>query len=93
MGEYGQPNIDIEEGWIEIEHDLMTETMSINQIAATIVSEFPGAAAIEHTENPRVEMDDHYYSVVHTVLGRPRAHAEAALHDPDRPSVRRRRAL
>jgi UDP-sulfoquinovose synthase len=46
----------------------MTETMSINQIAETIVSEFPGAATIEHTENPRVEIYDHYYKVVHTAL-------------------------
>jgi UDP-sulfoquinovose synthase len=46
----------------------MTETMSINQIAETIVSEYPGAATIEHTENPRVEMYDHYYKVVHTAL-------------------------
>ncbi len=46
----------------------MTETMSVNRIAETIVSEFPGAATIEHTENPRVEMYDHYYKVVHTAL-------------------------
>src|SRR5450755_167591 len=46
----------------------MTETMSINQIAETIAKEFPGAATIEHTENPRVEMYDHYYKVVHSAL-------------------------
>jgi UDP-sulfoquinovose synthase len=46
----------------------MTETMSINQIAETIVNEFPGAATIEHTENPRVEKYDHHYNVVHTAL-------------------------
>jgi UDP-sulfoquinovose synthase len=46
----------------------MTETMSINEIAETIVNEFPGAAMIEHTENPRVEKYDHYYKVVHTAL-------------------------
>jgi UDP-sulfoquinovose synthase len=46
----------------------MTETMSINEIAETIVNEFPGTATIEHTENPRVEIYDHYYKVVHTAL-------------------------
>jgi UDP-sulfoquinovose synthase len=46
----------------------MTETMSVNRIAETIVSEFPGAATIEHTDNPRVEIYDHYYKVVHTAL-------------------------
>jgi UDP-sulfoquinovose synthase len=46
----------------------MTESMSINQIAETIANEFPGEAAIEHVENPRVETYDHYYHVVHTAL-------------------------
>ncbi|MDQ6698239.1 MAG: NAD-dependent epimerase/dehydratase family protein [Actinomycetota bacterium] len=46
----------------------MTESMSINQIAETITNEFPGEATIEHTENPRVEIYDHYYNVVHTAL-------------------------
>ena len=46
----------------------MTETMSINQIAETIAEEFPGEVTIEHVENPRVEIYDHYYNVVHTAL-------------------------
>jgi UDP-sulfoquinovose synthase len=46
----------------------MTESMSINQIAETIANEFPGEAVIEHVENPRVEIYDHYYNVVHTAL-------------------------
>jgi UDP-sulfoquinovose synthase len=46
----------------------MTETLSINQIAETIANEFPGEATIEHVENPRVEIYDHYYNVVHTAL-------------------------
>jgi UDP-sulfoquinovose synthase len=46
----------------------MTETMSINQIAETIANEFPGDAKIDHVENPRVEIYDHYYNVVHTAL-------------------------
>ena len=46
----------------------MTESMSIAQIAETVANEYPGEAAIEHVENPRVEMYDHYYNVVHTAL-------------------------
>ncbi len=52
----------------------MTETMSINEIAETISREFPswpgasGEATIEHVENPRVEIYDHYYKVVHSAL-------------------------
>ena len=46
----------------------MTESMSINQIAETIREQFPGDCAIEHVDNPRVEIYDHYYNVVHTAL-------------------------
>ncbi len=46
----------------------MTESLSINQIAETIANEFTGEVAIEHVENPRVEIYDHYYNVVHTAL-------------------------
>src|SRR5438270_4130893 len=46
----------------------MTETFSLNQLAETIAGEFPGEVTIEHTENPRVEIYDHYYKVVHTAL-------------------------
>jgi UDP-sulfoquinovose synthase len=46
----------------------MTESLSINQIAQTIADEFPGEVTIEHVENPRVEIYDHYYNVVHTAL-------------------------
>ena len=46
----------------------MTESLSINQIAETIANEYPGEVSIEHTENPRVEIYDHYYNVVHTAL-------------------------
>ena len=46
----------------------MTESMSIKEIAETIASEFPGEATIEHVDNPRVELYDHYYNVTHTAL-------------------------
>ena len=42
--------------------------MSINEIAETIAREFPGEATIEHVDNPRVELYDHYYNVIHTAL-------------------------
>ncbi len=46
----------------------MTESFSINQIAETIAAEYPEDLTIEHVENPRVEIYDHYYNVVHTAL-------------------------
>ncbi|HEY6473487.1 MAG TPA: NAD-dependent epimerase/dehydratase family protein, partial [Acidimicrobiales bacterium] len=46
----------------------MTESMSIKEIAETIAREFPGEASIEHVDNPRVELYDHYYNVTHTAL-------------------------
>jgi len=46
----------------------MTESLSIRQIAETIAAEYPGEARIEHVENPRVELYDHYYNVKHTAL-------------------------
>jgi UDP-sulfoquinovose synthase len=53
----------------------MTESMSIRQIADTIAEEYPkwsgangGGIKIEHVENPRVELYDHYYNVKHTAL-------------------------
>jgi UDP-sulfoquinovose synthase len=46
----------------------MTESMSIKEIAETIAREYPGEATIEHVDNPRVELYDHYYNVTHTAL-------------------------
>jgi UDP-sulfoquinovose synthase len=46
----------------------MTESLSINEIAQTIADQYPCEVTIEHVENPRVEIYDHYYSVVHTAL-------------------------
>ena len=46
----------------------MTETFSLNQLAETIKSCLPGEVTVEYVENPRVEMYDHYYKVVHTAL-------------------------
>ena len=46
----------------------MTESLSINQIARDDRDEYPGEVTIEHVDNPRVEIYDHYYNVVHTAL-------------------------
>ncbi len=46
----------------------MTETLSVHQIAETIKSEYPGEATIVHVENPRVELEGHYYNVTHSRL-------------------------
>ncbi len=46
----------------------MTESLSVLQIAETIKSEYPGEATIEHVDNPRVELEGHYYNVKHSRL-------------------------
>jgi UDP-sulfoquinovose synthase len=46
----------------------LTESMSITQIAETIASASPDAVTIEHLENPRVELENHHYNVVHKGL-------------------------
>jgi UDP-sulfoquinovose synthase len=52
----------------------MTEALSIKQIAETVAAEYPnwpsaqGEVKIDHVENPRVELEDHYYNVKHTAL-------------------------
>jgi UDP-sulfoquinovose synthase len=46
----------------------MTEQMSVLQIAETIAKEFPGEAVVQHVENPRVELENHYYNAKHTAL-------------------------
>jgi UDP-sulfoquinovose synthase len=45
-----------------------TETMSLTEMAKTVTNSFPGASSIVHLENPRVEIEDHHFSVVHTAL-------------------------
>ena len=46
----------------------ITEFMSLQQIADTIAKASPDAVTIEHVENPRVELENHHYNVVHTGL-------------------------
>jgi UDP-sulfoquinovose synthase len=46
----------------------MTESKSVRQIAETVAANFPGEATIEHVDNPRVELEGHYYNVTHSRL-------------------------
>ena len=75
----------------------MTETMSINELAETVAREYPnggpGEVTIEHVDNPRVEIYDHYYNVVHTALESLGLKPTLLSTNADRPPVRRRRAL
>jgi UDP-sulfoquinovose synthase len=46
----------------------MTESYSVAQIAEKVAECFPGPVQVEHLENPRVELAEHYYNVKHTGL-------------------------
>ena len=46
----------------------ITEFMSLQQIAETIVKASPDAVTVEYVDNPRVELENHHYNVVHTGL-------------------------
>jgi len=45
-----------------------TESLSVRQIARTIADEYPGECTIEEVENPRVELENHYYNPKHSAL-------------------------
>jgi UDP-sulfoquinovose synthase len=63
----------------------MTETFSLNELADTVKQAYDGEVTIEHVENPRVEIYDHYYNVVHTALPglglKPTLLAESLIED------------
>ena len=46
----------------------ITEFMSLKQIADTIVNASPDTVKVEYVTNPRVELENHHYNVVHTGL-------------------------
>jgi UDP-sulfoquinovose synthase len=46
----------------------MTESMSVKEIAETVQAASPEDVTIEHLDNPRVELPEHYYNVKHTKL-------------------------
>ena len=45
-----------------------TEQMSVRQIAETVAAAYPGECRVEHVDNPRVELEEHYYRAAHTGL-------------------------
>jgi UDP-sulfoquinovose synthase len=45
-----------------------TESFSVNEMAAMVADEFAGDAVIDHSPDPRVEKEDHYYRAAHTKL-------------------------
>lgn len=46
----------------------MTESMSVDDIAQTVARSYPGEVTINYLDNPRVELEGHYYNVTHTAL-------------------------
>jgi UDP-sulfoquinovose synthase len=46
----------------------MTQSLSVEQIAKTVAAAYCGQAEVEYLDNPRVELEDHYYNAVHTSL-------------------------
>jgi UDP-sulfoquinovose synthase len=46
----------------------MTQSLSVGAIAKTIAEAYPGQAEVECIENPRVELEHHYYNAIHTSL-------------------------
>jgi UDP-sulfoquinovose synthase len=45
-----------------------TEQFSVLELAETVAKAYPGEVSIEHTANPRVEAEQHYYNAKHTKL-------------------------
>ncbi len=45
-----------------------TEQMSVRRIAETVAAAWPGGCHIEQVDNPRVELESHYYRAAHTGL-------------------------
>jgi UDP-sulfoquinovose synthase len=45
-----------------------TESFSVLEMAELVAAEFSGTAVIEHTPDPRVEKEEHYYRAAHTKL-------------------------
>ncbi|WP_019811897.1 NAD-dependent epimerase/dehydratase family protein [Saccharomonospora halophila] len=46
----------------------MTESYSVKQVAELVAETFPGPVQIDYLENPRWELEEHYYNVKHTGL-------------------------
>ncbi|HET9690387.1 MAG TPA: NAD-dependent epimerase/dehydratase family protein [Acidimicrobiales bacterium] len=45
-----------------------TESLSVNDVAERVRAAYPGPCTIERLDNPRVELESHYYRAAHTRL-------------------------
>jgi UDP-sulfoquinovose synthase len=45
-----------------------TESFSLSEMAKVVADSYPGSVSIENVENPRVEIENHYYNFTHTAL-------------------------
>ena len=45
-----------------------TEQFSLEEMAKVVQNSFPGQVDIEYVDNPRVELENHYYNFTHTAL-------------------------
>jgi UDP-sulfoquinovose synthase len=45
-----------------------TEQFSLDELAKLVANSYPGGAEVEHIDNPRVELENHYYNFTHTAL-------------------------
>ena len=45
-----------------------TEQFSLEELAKLVANSFPGGVEVEHLDNPRVEVENHYYNFVHSAL-------------------------
>ncbi|HET9070835.1 MAG TPA: NAD-dependent epimerase/dehydratase family protein [Acidimicrobiales bacterium] len=45
-----------------------TESFSVLELAEAVKKAYPGEVSVEHTANPRVEAEQHYYNAKHTKL-------------------------
>ena len=45
-----------------------TEQFSLDELAKVVANSYPGGVEVEHIDNPRVEVENHYYNFTHTAL-------------------------
>ena len=45
-----------------------TEQFSLDELAKVVANSYPGGVEVEHIDNPRVELENHYYQFTHTAL-------------------------
>jgi UDP-sulfoquinovose synthase len=61
-----------------------TQSFSVRELADIVTEAFPGTVTVDHVEDPRVELEEHYYRAAHTKL----LDLGLVPHLLDRPTVR-----